>query len=118
MISRHWVPPLVWAAAILILTSVPVPDLGSPRHADKGVHFLVYGLLGLLVGRALLAESRGRAHFAGAALAVAAFGALDEWHQSFIPGRYSDMHDWVADVIGGAAALAVMAARARRPSLS
>ncbi|MEX2043905.1 MAG: VanZ family protein, partial [Opitutus sp.] len=37
---------------------------------------------------------------------AAVFGATDEWHQSFVPGRTSEWADWIADALG--AALAVM----------
>ncbi|WP_138120885.1 VanZ family protein [Bathymodiolus heckerae thiotrophic gill symbiont] len=28
------------------------------------------------------------------------YGMLDEWHQSFVPGRMSDINDWLADTVG------------------
>jgi VanZ family protein len=31
---------------------------------------------------------------------VAVYGAFDEWHQSFTPGRESSVYDWFADVSG------------------
>ena len=33
------------------------------------------------------------------------FGVLDEWHQSFIPGRFSEFADWIADSLGAAVAV-------------
>jgi VanZ family protein len=33
-------------------------------------------------------------------LGIALFGALDEWHQQFIPGRSMDLFDWLADFSG------------------
>jgi VanZ family protein len=30
----------------------------------------------------------------------AGYGALDEWHQSFVPGRDANLGDWMADVVG------------------
>ena len=36
-------------------------------------------------------------------IGVAAFGAVDEWHQQFIPGRSMEFGDWVADSTGGVA---------------
>jgi VanZ family protein len=118
VIGRRWAPPLAWAATILLLTSVPVPDIGAPKNTDKLVHFAVYGLLGVLVARALLLEGRGRRAFIIAAFAISAFGAFDEVHQMFIPGRFADVRDWVADSIGGAVTLGVFSLRLRRPSLS
>ena len=29
-----------------------------------------------------------------------AHATFDEWHQSFVPGRSSDLADWIADVAG------------------
>ncbi len=28
------------------------------------------------------------------------YGLSDEWHQSFVPGRMSDIADWAADTLG------------------
>lgn len=28
------------------------------------------------------------------------YGISDEWHQSFVPGRMSDVNDWLADTVG------------------
>ena len=72
-------------------------------NGDKVVHFAVYGLLATLVCRC-----RFRADWRAAVLgllAASAFGATDEWHQSFVPGRSCDVMDWLADT--GGAALAV-----------
>lgn len=38
-----------------------------------------------------------------AALLASAYAATDEWHQLFVPGRDSDVRDWLADTIGAAA---------------
>jgi hypothetical protein len=40
-----------------------------------------------------------------AVLIVSAFGATDEWHQSFVPGRDCDVFDWLADTAGAALAV-------------
>ena len=34
------------------------------------------------------------------ALAVSAYGVIDEFHQYFVPGRDSTFWDWLADTIG------------------
>jgi VanZ family protein len=39
-----------------------------------------------------------------AALVAAAYGATDEWHQHFVPGRTMEMADLAADTSGAAAA--------------
>ena len=46
----------------------------------------------------------------------AAYGAVDELHQYFVPGRESDVWDWLADALGaflGAAAMLLVMRRLR-----
>jgi VanZ family protein len=111
---RRWLPPLVWAGVILVITSLPgsvVPSALAPY--DKVVHFVMYGVFAaLLAHRAIPEMGAWRGTFI--ALAVAsAFGAADEWHQQFVPGRSSDLKDWQADT-AGAIAGALSAATYRR----
>jgi VanZ family protein len=101
---RRWIPALLWAGVILFVTSVPtgiVPQQLSPY--DKVVHFTMYGLFAVLLSRdiARVTEPRWRAAVLAIAIATA-FGAADEWHQRFIPGRSSELGDWRADSIGAA----------------
>jgi VanZ family protein len=53
-----------------------------------------------------------------AVLASALYGATDEWHQSFVPGRHSEARDVRNDTVGAAAGAglywAVFGARRRR----
>src|SRR5437762_857403 len=115
---RRWLPPLLWAGVILIGTSLP----GSlvPREIssfDKAIHFTIYAILAVLLAKQI-SEVTGRWRAAVLAiLLTAAFGAADEWHQGFIPGRSRELADWRADSLGAAiGALAVAASRrANRP---
>jgi len=68
---------------------------------DKVAHFAVYGFLGTLVYRA--GAPKWPAWLA--VLVVSAFGATDEWHQYFVPGRDCDVFDWLADTLGAALAV-------------
>ena len=43
-------------------------------------------------------------------VAIAVFGAADEWHQQFVPNRSADPADWVADVTGAALGMGALAA--------
>ena len=36
----------------------------------------------------------------GACVIASAYGVLDEWHQSFVPGRYASLTDVTLDVAG------------------
>ena len=104
MSAPRWLPPLLWAGVIVFATSVPTTLV--PRRLavfDKAIHFGIYAVLAALLTRAVLAGP-SRLRWALAIVVcvagVAAFGAVDEWHQQFIPGRSTEFADWVADSTG------------------
>ncbi|MDP6374075.1 MAG: VanZ family protein [Vicinamibacterales bacterium] len=104
-----WVP--VAAHMGLIYASSSMRGSAVPSVLpDKLVHGAVYGLLGGLLLRAL---AGGRwagvtAWTAAAAVAITiAYGASDEWHQSFVPGRTPELGDLVVDSL--AATVVVLA---------
>ncbi len=98
---RRWLWPLCIAALILMASSRSAVAGPKVPHFDKVVHFSVYGLLGTLSCRV----GKGRAGAWWALAAVSAYGATDEWHQSFVPGRYAELEDWIADTAGAAVAI-------------
>jgi VanZ family protein len=117
---RRWLPPLIWAGVILLGTSLPqdaVPVQTS--NIDKFLHFTIYTVFAFLLTRQISVDTtRGRAVF-GAVLIAAAFAAADEWHQRFIPGRFPEFADWLADVAGailGAVVYALVFDRRRTAS--
>lgn len=105
--AAYWVRRAAWpvAVAVLIFCASSRSQVASPGFTkvdDKFAHFGAYGLLGTLVCRVRGAGWRS----AGVSLLlVSAYGASDEWHQSFVPGRMSDSADWVADTLGAALAI-------------
>ena len=103
MIERRWWPPVLWAAVILIGTSWPRLQVPFVEDGDKVLHALSYALLGILTAQAALIGRRGVGTLALVIAGIALFGALDELHQAWIPGRFPSMADWWADAIGGAA---------------
>ena len=117
MIPRRWVPTALWAAVVLVATSIPgsnVPD--GPAGADKLVHFALYAILGALAARARLQELRGPVVPAMLRLlaAIALFAVIDEVHQQLVPGRSADVRDVAADLAGAAVAIALTAAALSR----
>jgi Predicted integral membrane protein len=94
-------PPLFWAVVILIGTSWPSISVGPDAiiGLDKVVHFSMYAVFAGLLLRYSPAPYERRT-FVLALLGVALFGALDEWHQQFIPSRSMSIYDWIADVLG------------------
>lgn len=106
----HWLPATVWAAGIAWLSSRQhLPEVGPEfAYKDKLGHWMLFAGLGWLVAWALR-----RAHhqpllatFWLAILISAAYGAVDEWHQSTVPNRTADVWDWATDTAGSAAAAA------------
>lgn len=98
---RAWLWPVV--ITLLIFTASSRSSVAGPRipHFDKVVHFSVYGLLGTLACRAI----PGRRGAWWALFVVSAYGATDEWHQHFVPGRSSELADWIADTTGAGVAI-------------
>jgi len=94
-----------WVAFTLTLTSIPNPDFGPTfPGADKVAHFGFYGVMGFLFVL-WRRELGGRAAPAviWAAIFAALLGAVDEFHQQWIPGRSMELLDWAADFAGGTA---------------
>ena len=112
-----WGPAVSLMAAIFAVSSVPNLDTTSSGISDKTLHFWTYGALGVLLVRALAGAAWTGVTSRAASLAwvmAVAWGALDEWHQSTVPGRSLSGRDLVADAIGAALAVAVVLLAARR----
>lgn len=96
-----WLPAAAWAGTIFYLSSRPrVPSPDVPGF-DKVAHFGAYAVLGVLLA---FAAGRSALPIAVAALLGVAYGATDEIHQMFVPGRSPDVLDWCADAAGVLAA--------------
>jgi hypothetical protein len=65
-------------------------------------HLVAFGLLGLLARWAFDGLPRATVW---AIVLASAFGATDEWHQSFTPGRNPRIDDWATDTAFAALAL-------------
>lgn len=94
-----WGPAALWAAVLFLLSEWSGVGGRLPAGADKWVHGGLFLILGLS-----LAWGKGRTRSGVSGLLVllmgVAYGAVDEWHQSFVPGRDSSVGDWVADSAG------------------
>ena len=81
--------------------NLSLPDIPS---ADKGAHLLEYSGLGWVCAYAWRHEHPGLPIFATLVFSTtfaSVYGASDEWHQAYVPGRSSDWRDWLADTCGG-----------------
>jgi VanZ family protein len=123
--------PLAWMALIFWSSSrawpgaeagvsLWLPDWVTQQlPLDKVVHAGIYAVLAALWLWALQSplSRRSRGPWLAWLLPVA-FGGLDEWHQSYVPGRSADVRDLVADMAGATLALWLWwsVSAARRPS--
>ena len=113
--ARFWrVAAAGWALLIFALSSIPGAAFPPSKlfTYDKLLHAAVYAVLGAFC---FLALARGWSRktsvlvLASGAMATL-FGFTDEFHQMFVPGRFADLRDVLADGVGGfAGALATSA---------
>jgi VanZ family protein len=110
--AAAWVGAVAWAALLFWLSSLPggtapvspFPFPGDDKVVHAGAYAVLGGLLRVAIGRT------------GPAIALAAaYGASDEFHQAFVPGRDADVFDWFADVAGAVLGAALAARATRRP---
>jgi len=101
---------LLWFAVLWTFSSFPGPGGYAPPigHLDKVAHFGYFfgggGLLSAWLFRLRPDRPRWTVILSITILALALIGGLDEWHQTFTPGRSgNDPFDWLADVLGAAA---------------
>ena len=93
-------------------SSIPGPWGGYSPIAHFAEYAVLAGLLVLAVDR----RGLGVCFALALLLACSLYGASDEFHQSFVPGRTPDVVDWATDTIGAGVGIAAIAvARRRRP---
>ena len=113
----RFLPLLVWAIIILVLSVTPSPpaiDLGFFAW-DKFQHAGAYALLTLFAGHAWRAFFRPGLAWTMAAVTAVIYGVLMEGAQSFTVVRVAEWGDVTADAVGALLVLLfVWAAIARR----
>ena len=89
---------------------------------DKLQHLLAYGALGCAVGlwaSPVFWKRRPALALLLTTLVGSAYGAIDEFHQYFVPGRDCNVWDWIADTLGaflGALTLMIIGMRIFKPA--
>jgi len=127
-----WWPVLLWAVVISCFSTgaftddktasviIPILRWFLPKASHhtllllhhlirKTAHFVEYFIFSLLILRAIRAGRQdARLRWALAAIIiVAGYACLDEFHQSFVPGRTPAVSDVLLDTTGGTAAQAI-----------
>jgi len=96
----------VYWVALFVSTHVPADIEGPIDHFDKVIHASAYALLAfVLVGVLSVRRGYQRQFPVWVGTLCVAYAALDEYTQSFVPGRTADVMDLAADAAGAAAGL-------------
>jgi len=107
LVRRAWYSVAGGVVIEQLITSLPGPDvpvtLGHPW--DWCIHAGMYAGLSFLIVRAATISGWRRLHLLWVGLGLSAWGALDEVHQLFIPGRDASASDWAFDTMGIVAGL-------------
>ena len=96
-----------WAGVIFYLSGLTGPEVEQALPMamwDKALHFAAFATGAFLLAGALrLSAGWNWAVILPITLVlVSLYGASDEWHQQFTPGRSGmDVGDWIADSLGG-----------------
>lgn len=105
-------PAVAAMVAMTIASSMPTiqpPALGC-QWSDKLWHagaFFVFGCFVQLAGKHGFRLGPD-GNLVLVVIWSACFAAIDEWHQTMVPGRTGDVADWLADTTGASAAAALL----------
>jgi len=109
-IALRWAAVIAWMGLIFFLSSRPdLPNFapGLPGLEEIGGHLTAFGVLAALLWWALRG-SAVRYPATWALVLAVSYGATDEFHQSFVPGRTMSLSDLMVDLIGASAALLIV----------
>jgi VanZ family protein len=104
--TRYQLPAFLWAVVIFISSSIPSTMMPTLKifDYDKLIHCGIYFLLAFFTYRALRYQTRfpslARRALLWTVLLIMVYGASDEFHQYFVPGRQADVFDLMADTTG------------------
>ena len=97
-----FMPAVLYYTLIFYLSSKSYEVEVDILFFDKGIHVVEFAILGFFLSFGYFQSIKSS--FKGHVIFVLAtgilLGSLDEWHQSFVPLRNSDVLDIVADTTG------------------
>ena len=100
----RFLPAIAWAVLIFTASSIPsnaIPSL-ILKFSDLLIHFVVYAAFGSLLALAFV-ESTDRLNRKLILIVCCIgflYGAADEFHQTFVQGRFATVSDFLADSAG------------------
>ncbi len=100
-----WLPVIIYCVIIFAVSSMPqpLPVKVEIPFFDKFLHIVEYGILSYLLIRALTGTQlrpNKSAIIIAAVILATLYGASDEFHQIFVPGRNPDISDLLSDFAG------------------
>ena len=99
-----YIPLVLYWIVLFTATTLPGPQLPDIHIGDKIEHFSAFFILAVFLNLALIYQRKSIFLFKYATLVTIIicflYGAIDELHQMFIPGRFADIRDWLADSTG------------------
>jgi len=100
-----WFVIFLYMSFIFYLSSISYPPQVAKgvKHAPIFEHILEFGILGFLLFLGFRSLNSLKFYKNAATFAVlfgTIYGILDEVHQYFVPGRYSELIDVIANFIG------------------
>lgn len=101
-----WLGVVIWLCVVFLLSAVSGPELegiNTMKVWDKALHFIAFFAGSLALAPALRLSFRWpwRKTFLVCVATISLYGALDEVHQLWTPGRSAlNALDWVADTLG------------------
>ncbi|MDA3873373.1 MAG: VanZ family protein [Kiritimatiellae bacterium] len=100
-------PLLIVGTVFLVSGQSEVATPGDIFSMDKIGHCAVFGAWATSLIRLEIFQKRGWKGALLVCLLVSLYGGLDEWRQSFTPGRMVEFDDWLADTLGAMGAVGV-----------
>ncbi|MDZ7860238.1 MAG: VanZ family protein [Candidatus Krumholzibacteriota bacterium] len=103
---KCWFPLLIWILLIFGLSSiqdVSTEGIHLPDGSDKVIHYFEYSILALLFYRGLIYERWDINNTLYGFIVILGSGSIalmDEFYQSFVPGRDASFFDLIADISG------------------
>lgn len=110
---RFFLPVILWALVIFAFSSYQTGTASEINWQDfavkKMAHMTEYAVLTVLLYRGLFNSGVSKMNALIYSVVVAAlYGASDEFHQSFTPGREPHLRDVVFDTIGAGLAAFIL----------
>ena len=107
-----WLPALAWGGLIFAFSAQTnltfFPDQGLDFVVRKVGHMAIFGVLALLLWRALATTTTVRRPWAWALAVSVVYAITDELHQGFVTGRTASVPDVGIDAAGALIAIATV----------